>query len=153
KNCDHLLDIRNYTSSLFHEQNHRLLWNFLPPPPSYREGILRYLNLTEALVIAMDMALGDELGSKLARVFYLSVAIYDPGTEFRFQKNVSKSQYRDYLKVAFYSTYLILQGEDPGVVLKTIEALFPKLDLAKNAISRANQLDASFIEVTNPNWQ
>ena len=42
-----LLDLRTYTTSLFHEQSHRLLWRLLPPPTLETGSIRRYLNFVE----------------------------------------------------------------------------------------------------------
>ncbi|MBC7420779.1 MAG: hypothetical protein H7328_08625, partial [Bdellovibrio sp.] len=49
-------------NSLFHEQNHRIIWRILPPAPIEKEAFRRYLNFAESLVVMLDLALGDALG-------------------------------------------------------------------------------------------
>ena len=83
RNPERLLHLRTYSTSLFHEQNHRILWKLLPPAPVEKNALRRYLNFAESLVITLDMALGDELGAKLAPLFYLTGVTYDPGTTVR----------------------------------------------------------------------
>lgn len=83
---ERLFETRAYTTSLFHETNHRILWKFLPPPPPLGKtgsAVSRYLNFVESLVVTLDMALGDELGPELSQVLYLAGVTYDPGTELR----------------------------------------------------------------------
>jgi hypothetical protein len=153
KNPEHLQRLRTFTSSLFHEQNHRLLWGLLPPAPREETGLRRYLNLAESLVIAADMALGDELGPKEAETPYLAGAIYDPGT--RIKKEASGRRiYRNYLQAATHATYLMLEGYEPDDLPVALQALFPNLGgLATRVARRAGELDTLFIGSTNQRWQ
>lgn len=153
RDASHLLSVRTYCASLFHEQSHRILWRWLPPPPRRsREGLRRYLNFVESLVIALDMALGDELGPELAATFYLAGVAYDPGTRAR--AGLSPRQYRNYLQAALHATYLNLELYDPADIPRLIEALFPGLgSLAARAANRACNLDRGFVVGTNPVWQ
>lgn len=162
KNLDHLQRIRTFTSSLFHEQNHRVLWRLLPPAPRDPVGLRRYLNLAESLIIAADMALGDELGPKRARTPYLAGAIYDPGTTVRAdakarakrKPSATRRIYRNYLQAATHATYLTLEGYDPRDLPRAIRALFPAIGpLAARAAVRAGQLDLLFVRSTNLLWQ
>jgi hypothetical protein len=157
KNPEHLLKIRTFVSSLFHEQNHRILWKLLPAPPSSAAGIRMYLNFVESLVITLDMALADSLGPELAKLFYLTGTIYDPGTSVRIEmRNSAKDQrlYRNYLQASLYATYLNLEMYDPRAIAQAIQALFPHLGkLAPKAAQRALQLDPAFVQNTNPIWQ
>lgn len=158
KSVDHVLNLRTYVGSLFHEQNHRILWSLLPPAPQDPAGIRKYLNFAESLVISADMALGDELGLPLSGPLYLSGTIYDPGTEMKSpRKNrakLSKRQYRNYLQATTYATYLNLEFYDPKDVEKATQALFPVLGpLAARAASRSSRLDRAFVWKTNPIWQ
>jgi hypothetical protein len=149
----HLLELRGYSSSLFHEQNHRILWRYLPPAPSDPEHLRRYLNFAESLVIALDMALGDELGPRIALLFYLSGVTYDRGTDLRLGK-ISRRAYRNYLQAALHATYLNLELFDPDDIPRAIEALFPGLGpLAARAARRSGGLDRGFISRTNRVWQ
>jgi hypothetical protein len=150
----HLLRLRTYVASLFHEQNHRLLWQLLPPPPRGRDGVRRYLNFAESLVIATDMALGDEL-APLSEPFYLCGAIYDPGTGARAAPALrARRQYRNYLQAAAHATYLMLELYDPRRIPRGVEALFPGLgEWATAAAERAARLDERFIARTNLAWQ
>lgn len=153
KNANHLLTLRTYVGSLFHEQNHRTLWTILPPPPKDAEGIRRYLNFAESLVISADMALGDELGPKIARKLYLTGTIYDPGTDVRSLK-LSRREYRNYLHATAHATYLNLEFYDPEQIGRGIAALFPSLGkLSERATKRSGNLDRAFVWNTNPAWQ
>lgn len=171
KEAAHLLQLRTYTTSLFHEQNHRILWKRLPPPPR-RSGpaLERYLNFAESLVIMMDMALADHLGPKLAGYFYLTGAIYDPGTAVG-QAGLPKREYRNYLQALLHGTYLHLMLYNADNIAQALEGLFPtlartqltgpdagprkiaKLSLARRAALRSTALDHSFVSLTNYEWQ
>jgi hypothetical protein len=149
----HLLRLRTFSSSLFHEQSHRLLWRMLPPPPGSPAGLRRYLNFVESLVVAVDMALGDELGPELAATFYLAGVVYDPGTRTRAEAG-GRREYRNYLQAAMHATYLNLEMYDPARIPDVIAALFPMLGgLGERAGRRACNLDRGFVERTNPVWQ
>ncbi len=149
----HLLGIRGFTTSLFHEQNHRTLWGILPRAPRKLAALRRYLNLAESLVIAADMALGDELGPAKARTLYLCGATYDPGTRI-LEEGLSRRELRNYLQAATHATYLTLEGFAPQDIPRGISALFPSLGpLAERAAERALRLDAQFIARTNLAWQ
>ena len=161
RNPAHFLGVRTYTSSLFHEQNHRILWRELPPPPKAGAGtrkdpqgaIRRYLHLAEALVIAADIALADEIGPKKAEVFYACGSIYNPGSDAR--KHLSRRNYRNYLHVIAYVSYLLLELNEPSEILPWLPALFPQVEskLRLRAWTRASRIDPQFIRVTNPFWQ
>ena len=149
----HLLELITYTTSLFHEQNHRIVWKLLPPPPSDKGGLRRYLNFAESLVITLDMALGDQLGPKNARGFYLSGVTYDPGTTVR-QEIKDPRAYRNYLQAALHSTYLHLELYNSENIRQGIEKMFPSLGaFAARASRRSGNLDTLFINLTNPDWQ
>jgi hypothetical protein len=153
KDSKHLMELRGYTSSIFHEQSHRLLWRLLPPPPQSREGVRRYLNFAESLVIATDMALGDELGPEFARRFFLTGAIYDPGAEIKRLK-LSKTNYRHYLHALAYATYLSLELYSDDGSEEAVARFFPLPGkLHDRVIARTRKLDPLFIAVTNPDWQ
>ncbi len=148
-----LLEIRTSVTSLFHEQNHRLLWQLLPPAPRDRAGLRRYLNLAESLVVVTDMGLADDLGTKQARDFYLSGTIYDPGTSVR-EEGLKGRMYRNYLQAALHATYLNLELFDPSRIPDVIEAMFPMIGpYARRAALRSLNLDRAFVEKTNPAWQ
>ena len=153
RNPNRLLILRSYCSSLFHEQNHRILWKLLPSPPSSPPALRRYLNFAESLVITLDMALGDQLGPQLATLFYLTGVTYDPGSTV-YREVSSKREYRNYLQAALHATYLNLEMYDPEDIPRAIEALFPLLGpLANRAAVRSGNLDPLFIGRTNPIWQ
>ena len=148
-----LLELRTSVTSLYHEQNHRILWHVLPPAPAGAAYLRRYLNLAESLVIVTDMALADDLGSKLAHDFYLSGTTYDPGSSVR-EEGVKGRDYRNYLQAAFHATYLNLEFFDPKKIPDAIQAMFPMLGpYARRAALRSANLDRAFIEKTNPAWQ
>jgi hypothetical protein len=155
KNLDRLLALRTYSSSLFHEQSHRILWKLLPscPSPQDQEGLRRFLNFTESLVIVLDMALADELGPELASLFYLTGVTYDPGSTVRLELP-KRRDYRNYLQAVLHATYLNLEFYEREEISRAIRALFPTLrSFAERAAVRSGNLDRIFIQRTNPLWQ
>jgi hypothetical protein len=150
--AERLLELRTFTTSVFHEQSHRLLWPFLPPPVPGADSIRRCLNFIESLVVITDMALSDTLGTTLARPLYLVGSIYDPGSTAR-KAARSKLEYRRYLLAAMHATYLNLELYDPSDIERTIPALFGKSSLVLRATRRALNLDRQFVLQTNPLWQ
>jgi hypothetical protein len=149
----HLLRLRTCATSLFHEQNHRVLWKHLPPPPRGGAVVRRYLNYAESLVVACDMALGDELGPRVAPFFYLAGVTYDPGTAI-LGEGLSRREYRNYLHAASLGTYLVLEGYRTSDVLRALEHHFPALGgLAGRAADRSGRLDPEFVATTNRAWQ
>lgn len=147
--------VLRYMSSLYHEQNHRLLWRLLPRPPQSAAALRRYLNLAESLVIVADMALGDELGPRVAKALRDANVVYDPGTTVR--KAASHSRvYRNYLQACLYATYLALEGYEPRVVAEVVTALYEAFmtpALLRRALDRALRLNPGFIRDTNLVWQ
>ena len=139
--------------ALFHEQNHRIVWQMLPPAPVKKDGLRRYLNFAESLVVTLDAALGDEVGKKLSVVFERMNVLYRPGGESRFCKS-PKAQYRRYLISFFCATYFLLERLHKRDILKAVNYLFPDdLRLNRDAVKRALELNESFVTVTNPQWQ
>ncbi len=153
KSPTHFLTVRTYTSSLFHEQNHRLLWRLLPPPASHPDPVRRYLHLAEALVIAADIALADELGPARAEALYDCGSIYNPGSHAR--NHLGRREYRNYLHVIAYVSYLLLELNEPEEIKPWLAALFPQVSpkLRERAWVRGCRIDQQFIRVTNPFWQ
>lgn len=153
KNLERLLTLRTYSSNLFHEQNHRILWELLPSAPLEKTEIRKYLNFAESLVITLDMALGDQLGPELSSLFYLTGVTYDPGTSVRHELP-KRREYRNYLQAALHATYLNLELYDPFQIPGLIRALFPHLgEFAERAAVRSGRLDPAFIQKTNLRWQ
>lgn len=157
KNDDGLLRVVSYSTSVFHEQTHRILWKLLPLPKDRSpRGLGRYLNFIESVVVGIDMALGDELGPKLSAIGFLSGTLYDPGTHATF---ISKRERRNYLQVAIRATYLALESYASPNVARQMSSWLPlwipalPKEAALHAIKRALRLDDAFIEVTNPAWQ
>jgi hypothetical protein len=153
QNYERLLELRTFSSSLFHEQNHRLLWSLLPYASAKNFGLNRYLNFAESLIIISDMALGDQLGPGLASLFYLTGVTYDPGTSVRQELSTGRN-YRNYLQATLHATYLYLELFEPSEIPKVIRALFPLLGrFADRAANRALNLDRAFVHQTNLEWQ
>lgn len=152
KERDHLIRLKSYAGSLFHEQNHRILWSLLPPPSS-EASIRQYLNFAESLVIALDFALGDQL-YPLSEMFWQFHACYDPGTSvLKESRAISKREYRNYLQAAVVATFLTLELYDPKKIPRAIQMLFPGNELALRAAHRATLLDEKFVVTTNRIWQ
>lgn len=139
--------------SLFHEQNHRILWRLLPPSPSEKEDVRRYLNFAESLVVVLDLALGDEVGPKYSPLLEDFKAIYRPSGKFK-KSDTSKSEYRQYLFVLFYVTYLALELIAIEDIPKAVNYIFPKQKkMNREAITRGLELSELFTQNTNRQWQ
>jgi len=150
---DRILELRSWCAPVFHEQSHRLLWRSLPRPPQDRRSIHRYLNFCEALVVATDMALGDFLGERLSRLFYLTGATYDPGTSICKTLRTPRA-YRNYLHAAVTAIYLNLELFEVADIHKVVRHLHPTLGAsAKKVVDRCLRLDRGFVEITNVIWQ
>ena len=139
--------------SLFHEQNHRVIWRLLPPAPSEERDLSRYLNFAESLVVVMDLALGDELGPKLSPIFERMKVIYRSGGSDQWNKK-SKKVYRQYLLSLLCATYLILEMTNPEDILKAVDYIFPgQKKMNKEAVRRSLDISELFTRITNPEWQ
>lgn len=139
--------------SLFHEQNHRILWRLLPPAPEEQRDFCRYLNFAESLVITLDLALGDEIGPEHSPVFEKFKAIYRPSGKMG-GSGIPKKLYRQYLHMLLYVTYLALELIEPKDIPKAVNYIFdaPK-DLSKEAVKRGLELSELFTLNTNRQWQ
>lgn len=139
--------------SLFHEQNHRVIWRLLPPAPKEQRDLGRYLNFAESLVVTLDLALGDQLGAKFSPAFERLKVIYRSGGEDAWMKK-SKSEYRQYLLAMFVSTYYLLELINPEDILKAVDYVLPgQKKMNKDAVRRGLELSELFTRVTNPLWQ
>ncbi|MGE0615927.1 MAG: hypothetical protein AB7P04_09815 [Bacteriovoracia bacterium] len=155
----HLEQVRSFVTNVFHEQSHRILWRHFREAgiacPQSREEAFRFLNLVEALVVILDMALGDDLGMRVARPLYGLGVVYNPGSTFMSPRKLGPRGYRNALQVALHATYLRLEGmhadDIPGAVRAAFPGLSPKLVDA--ATRRALLIEPLFVELTNPIWQ
>jgi hypothetical protein len=139
--------------SLFHEQNHRVIWRLLPPVPSEQRDVGRYLNFAESLVVMLDLALGDELGAKVSAVAERMKVIYRTGRDSRWKKR-GKSVYRQYLLAIQCATYFVLEMINPEDVLAAVDYVFPgQKAMNKEAVARSLDINELFTRVTNPEWQ
>ena len=153
KELNELSRLIGYSTSLFHEQSHRILWFLLPRPSDLsNESLRRYLNFVESLVVAIDMALGDQLGPELSALGYQSGVLYDPGTYAEF---TNKRVKRNYYHAAIRATYLLLEGYHRDDIPALVHQAHPELEdhIREHAINRALRLDDLFVELTNPEWQ
>ncbi len=157
RNDEGLLRLVTYSTSVFHEQSHRILWKTLPPPADRSEaGLSRYLNFVEAVVVGIDMALGDELGPRLSSLGYLSGTLYDPGSHAKFRTRREK---RNYLQMAIRTTYLALELFEKPRIRRALKAWRPSWlpalppEAAEHAVARALRLDPAFVRITNLLWQ
>lgn len=139
--------------SLFHEQNHRVLWRLLPPPPAEERDFCRYLNFAESLVVALDLALGDQLGKADSTIFERMKVIYRPGGLDRWSTE-SKKEYRQYLLASVAATYYLLEWMNSEDILKAVDYVLPgQKKMNCQAVRRALELSELFTRVTNPEWQ
>lgn len=141
--------------SLYHEQNHRVVWRLLPPAPKQNEryDIYRYLNFAESLVVVLDLALGDQIGSKLSPAFERMKVIYRPGGKDPWF-NESKKVYRQYLLALLCTTYYALELINYEDILKAVDYVLPgQKKMNKHAVKRGLEISEHFTRITNPLWQ
>lgn len=140
-------------NSLYHEQNHRILWALLPPAPKDRNQLRRYLNFAESIVVTLDLALGDQLGLKTSLALERLGVLYRPSGTDGWNKK-SKIIYKNYLLSLFATTYLALELVDNRDILKAVNYILPGQDLInKDAVHRGLELSQLFTLNTNPQWQ
>ena len=131
--------------SIFHEQNHRIVWSLLPPAPIDKDNL--------SLVVSLDLALADQVGPELSKVFERMCLLYRPAGPVNLGK-LSKKEYRQYLISSFCSTYFALERMRNHDVLKAVNYVLPKnKEFNKQAVARGLELNVDFTEVTNPQWQ
>ncbi|UXR63088.1 hypothetical protein EZJ49_08365 [Bdellovibrio bacteriovorus] len=139
--------------SLFHEQNHRILWRLLPPAPKEQRAFCRYLNFAESLVVTLDLALGDELGTTVSNSFEQVRAIYRPGGVDKWSQ-LPKKEYRQYLYALLTATYLLLEMVHPEDIESAVNYIVPgNKPMVKAATKRALELSELFTHNTNQQWQ
>lgn len=139
--------------SVFHEQNHRILWRLLPPAPTEQRDLGRYLNFAESLVVTLDLALADQVGKKLSPLFEKFKTTYRTGGQDTWHTK-SKKEYRKYLLSMMYASYLNLELINPEDIPKAVNYLFPgQAKLNKDAIKRALDISEVFTQNTNQLWQ
>lgn len=139
--------------SLFHEQNHRIIWRILPPPPTEKRDVCRYLNFAESLVVALDLALGDELGKETSAAFERLKIIYRAGGVDSWSDQSSEN-YRPYLLAVVCATYYLLELIEPNDILDAVDYIFPgQKKLNRAAVRRSLELSELFTKNTNPQWQ
>ncbi len=139
--------------SLFHEQNHRVIWRLLPRVPENQDDIRRYFNFAESLVVTLDMVLGDQLGPKISDAFERIKAIYHPSGRDGYVTK-SSAEYRQYLLAILTATYFTLEHMHTADILNAVQyVLSGKNAVNKVAVKRALQLSEIFTHITNPQWQ
>jgi hypothetical protein len=137
--------------SVFHEQNHRVIWHLLPAAPADRMGFRRFLNFAESLVVTLDAALGDEVGGETSEMMFRLNLLYRPAGE---AVPANALLYRRYLVALFFATYMLLEWVDKRDIPKAVNFVFPdQTPINRQAVKRALELSGSFTEVTNPQWQ
>ena len=151
---DEITGLLRFTEiSLFHEQNHRIIWRLLPPAPQEKDDVCRYLNFAESLVVTLDMVLGDQLGPELSDIFERMKIIYHPCAEDNYYKK-SKSEYRKYLLAILTTTYYALEILHNDDIPNAVNYVLPGQNIInKKAVQRGLQLSELFSRVTNPEWQ
>ncbi|KHD87145.1 MAG: hypothetical protein OM95_16085 [Bdellovibrio sp. ArHS] len=139
--------------SLFHEQNHRILWALLPKAPAEQKDFCRYLNFAESLVITLDLVLGDEVGSRYSPSLERMKSLYRPAGEDSWFKK-SPQQYRQYLLAAMYVSYLALELVHHEDIPKALDYVLPgQKKINKDAVQRGLELSELFTLNTNLQWQ
>lgn len=138
--------------SVFHEQNHRIVWQMLPPPPTEKRDMQRYLNFAESIVVTLDLVLGDQLGKKTSSAFERMRLIYRPGGDDKYSQK-SNTDYRSYLLAALITTYYMLETMHTDDIPKAVNYVLPgQKQINKIGVRRGLQLSELFARVTNPQW-
>ncbi len=138
------------TISVFHEQNHRVVWRLLPPPPTDQLGVSRYLNLAESVVVMLDVAVADEVG-QLARACQRVSVLYRGHMPYPGVRSARRR--RRYLLSVFYATYCILERIDRSDVIKAVNYVMPGPTVLNRAAVRcAREMNPDFETRTNPQW-
>lgn len=139
--------------SVFHEQNHRILWRLIPPPANNLRNFNRYLNFAESIVVVLDMALGDQLGIETSEAFERLHLIYRPGVVD--QESIdSKIEYRQYLIANVIATYYVLEWMNFEDILQALDYVLPdQHEINEAAYERSIELSENFSRITNPEWQ
>ena len=150
-----LKTMKETITPIYHEQNHRILWNILPPPgPDYRT-FKRYLHFAESIAVALDAACSNELGRPLGQIFNLCGVLANFGDPTAFQ-TMNRPTYRRYLKAHAYSNYLYMELYQPRQVIEFICRHF-RDDLGPLALHAAEDaiggLNIDFVRVTCPSWE
>lgn len=139
--------------SIFHEQNHRIVWQLMPKAPSDKTNLRRYLNFAESLVVMLDLALADQFNPQVSKALERMSLLYRPAGPVKLQK-LPAADYRQYLRAAFTTTYYALERINSEDILKAVNYVLPEnKKLNKQAVSRGLELNQDFTEVTNPGWQ
>lgn len=145
--------IRFSEISLFHEQNHRVIWRLLPPVPTEKADVCRYLNFAEALVVTLDMAMSDQLSFKISTTLERLKSIYHPGCVDKYSRERGKD-YRNYLLAILTTTYYAMETMHPDDVLNAVNFVLPgQKTINRAAVNRGLDLSQLFTCVTNPQWQ
>lgn len=165
RNSDYFNQLRLFTTNLFHEQSHRILFSFLrangyrfdsrESTPDLYQRLFSFMNFCEALVVTMDYALGDQLGLRAAQRYYEYGVLYSPGSDIaKFKLN--RRGYRNYLQMLRFAVFLRLQGiykEDLALEISHAFQVPLKSKLLKQVAYRASLFDDQFVVKTNPFWQ
>lgn len=139
--------------SLYHEQNHRIIWRLLPPAPAEKDDLRRYLNFAESLVVILDLALGDELGVKNSKTFERMKVIYRSAGKEKYV-SLPKQSYRNYLLALFVATYYALETIHYDDIPQAVSYVMQeKVSTVRDAVNRALEINELFTRVTNPMWQ
>ena len=139
--------------SIYHEQNHRVIWQLLPPAPAEPRDLSRYLNFAESLVVILDLALGDQLGLQASKVFQRQNLIYRHGGDHPWAQR-TKNEYRNYLLAMMCTTYYALEWMHSDDIPQAVDYVLPgqkKINTA--SVKRGLELSELFTRVTNPEWQ
>ncbi len=146
--------LSNFTEiSVFHEQNHRILWQLLPPAPKDKENFCRYLNFAESLVVTLDIAMADQIGKKLSAPLERLKVIYRPSGKDNYSEK-SKETYRNYLLATLVTTYCAMERIHNDDILNAVNYVLPgQKAINKVAHRRGMELSETFTQVTNPEWQ
>lgn len=130
------------SSSLFHEQNHRIVWPLMPALPIDPVGRRQWFHFAESLVMTLDMVLASELGPESCYYEELKI-IYRDHTDFK----ASSEAYM----IFFWSSYLLLEGYSEEEVRGALGSYLEEQGVGF-AVSKAFELSDEFI-ASNREWQ
>lgn len=152
KNSLHIMHVLHNISSVFHEQNHRILWSLLPKCSQGGRALKNYLNFAESMTMTLDYALAHKIQPKMAWFLQL-IGVSYRGAHFRKHSN-DKKNYSDFLVAFCIGQLMYFDFYKKRDVKKFLKEKFPnQADIISDAVDMAFTIESEFNTETNHQWQ
>ena len=152
KNSLHILHVLYNISSVFHEQNHRVLWSLLPKCAPGGRALKNYLNFAESLTMTLDYALAHTIQPKMAWFLQLTGVSYR-GAQFR-KHSKDKKNYPTFLVSFCIGQLMYFDFCKKREVKKFLYEKFQvKNEIISDAVDMAFTIESEFNTETNRQWQ